>query len=285
MALPRHRLFLLATHCHSYKQSLPCTSSINCTSARYSLSTDSNQDDDNQHSLAGPMHSLLRSRRTATRLVHSLDDSKRQQEQDYIAQALNRAVACAQMAPNHKRTEPFSFKKIMASSQSAQTLAEISYQITLNKSSSSQPVAERKRQKWLEIPAFLVALIHDNQDPSSTLVVTCDKEAFQELPFMPPKTERQLEDVSSIFFFFSMWFSAFVFIISCKKISNLESYHTILVCCSVCGDSKCAIELTRRRNWKQMGNWADGVYSSLSRIGGCKTNRSYRSACYGWRSK
>lgn len=153
------------------------------------------------------MHSLLRSRRTATRLVHSLDDSKRQQEQDYIAQALNRAVACAQMAPNHKRTEPFSFKKIMASSQSAQTLAEIAYQITLNKSSSSQPVAERKRQKWLEIPAFLVALIHDNQDPSSTLV-TCDKEAFQELPFMPPKTERQLEDVSSIFV--SMWFSVYV---------------------------------------------------------------------------
>lgn len=221
MALPRHRLLLLTAHCHSYKPSLPCTSSIKCTSARYSFSTDSNQDDDNKHSLAGPMHSLLRSRRTATRLVHSLDDSKRQQEQDYIAQALNRAVACAQMAPNHKRTEPFSFKKIMASSQSAQTLAEISYQITLNKSSSSssQPVAERKRQKWLEIPAFLVALIHDNQDPSS--LVTCDNEAFQELPFMPPKTERQLEDVSSIFFFFYVVFRLWFYYFLSKKKSYL----------------------------------------------------------------
>lgn len=142
---------------------------------------------------ATAFQSILLNRRTATRLK-PVKGANPQQEQQKLILALDRAVKCAQMAPNHKHTEPFSFRRFLAGSRTAQKLADISYHVTLGKT-NSPPNAESKRQKWLEIPGFLVALVHQNQkaleDTSST------EDLYRALPYRPPETERQLEDYAS----------------------------------------------------------------------------------------
>jgi hypothetical protein len=153
-------------------------------------SHDQDIDDDDDEYLSSALRSLLLNRRTATRLTFTLEN--REAEKHYLMEALDRAVECAQMAPNHKCTEPFSFTRFLASSQASQDLAEISYQVTLAKT-QSVPNAEGKRKKWLEIPAFLVASVHENQSP---VEYTETMSSYEALPFSPPETERQLEDVS-----------------------------------------------------------------------------------------
>jgi hypothetical protein len=140
-------------------------------------------------------HSLLLSRRTASKpLTFSTTDDApelRQLEIDHIRNAVDRAVQAAQMAPNHKRTEPFTFVRFWSGSQSAERLADICYQVTLRQ--KSEPVARKKREKWARIPAFLVALVHDNQHAVDAH--ECD-DPYDQLTFVPPMTNRQLEDVS-----------------------------------------------------------------------------------------
>ena len=136
--------------------------------------------------------SILINRRTATRLK-PVKGSNPEAERQRLIFALDRAVKCAQMAPNHKYTEPFSFRRFLAGSSTAKQLADISYHVTLKKT-DSPPNAESKRQKWLEIPAFLVALVHQNQQALDDDSSTAD--AYRALPYVPPETERQLEDVS-----------------------------------------------------------------------------------------
>ncbi len=121
-----------------------------------------------------------------------------QQQQQTLKRALDRAVACAQMAPNHKRTEPFSLKRFLMGSKAAHHLADISYNVTLRKS-GSEPNAHAKRLKWRAIPGFLVMLVHENQRSSSSSEqspVLGETDAYALLPYSPPETERQLEDVS-----------------------------------------------------------------------------------------
>jgi hypothetical protein len=146
------------------------------------------------------LQSFLLNRRTATRLTHCFE--KREAEGQLLRAALDRAVECAQMAPNHKRTEPFSFRRFLAGSLAAQQLAEIPYQVTLS-SCSSAPNAEAKRKKWLEIPAFLVTLVHENQSSS----VSTTTSPYEPLPYTPPETERQLEDVSTNYYSGLWWCS------------------------------------------------------------------------------
>lgn len=159
----------------------------------------SSTNDETGSSLAESMQSLLKARRTATSLTHNSHhtDHVRQEERIFLKKALDRAVACAQMAPNHKRTEPFSFVRFFADSKAANELAEIAYQTSLSK---SHPVAERKRQKWLQIPAFLVAVVHENQ--SIPLENLEESDQYQGLPYVPPGTEQQLEDVSVLCVFY-----------------------------------------------------------------------------------
>ncbi|CAJ1937291.1 unnamed protein product [Cylindrotheca closterium] len=154
------------------------------------------------------MQSLLQSRRTGTSMVFTLEDH--QKEEGLLKEAIHRAVQCAQMAPNHKRTEPFSFLQIMNSSSSADQVAEIAYQVAAR--TRSVPVARKKKEKWSQIPAFLVTLVHKNQkavlsdsssggsSSSSSRSDTVDEISdgtFEPLPYAPPETERQLEDYAS----------------------------------------------------------------------------------------
>lgn len=183
-----------------------CCSTSSFTCQRFSSFV---SDEGSNTDIARSLQSLLKHRRTATGLAHSFDDAgDRQMEQQELVQALHRAVACAQMAPNHKRTEPFSFRQILHSSQAAQSVAEIAYQVAANTKSIS--VAENKRAKWSEIPAFLVTLVHRNQKP-----VHNSSDVYKALPYSPPETERQLEDVSiltNICILWSLFLTFFVII-------------------------------------------------------------------------
>jgi hypothetical protein len=69
----------------------------------------------------------------------------------------------------------------------------------LRKPGGSEPVARKKREKWLQIPAFLVALVHNNQNPTTKEIggSNDDDAIYDPLEYVPPNSERQLEDVSS----------------------------------------------------------------------------------------
>ena len=183
---------LLSTSAHS--------SAINPSSSR---DDDDDDDADEQHdledspagdgvsSLARSFQSILETRHTASKLTLS-DATPR--ESELLQAALTRAVVCARMAPNHKRTEPWSMRRLMAPSPATEQLAEIAYQVDYNKK-ESHVSAENKKSKWLAIPAFLVTLVHANQEE---VVIQDDTTCSPHdvLPFVAPETERQLEDVS-----------------------------------------------------------------------------------------
>ena len=166
--------------------------------------------DDERHEVTGidpsmttAFQSLLMTRRTASHWKGPSQEGTFSSvaAEEKLKRALDRAVACAQMAPNHKRTEPFSFKRFLMGSKAANHLADISYNVTLRKS-GSEPNAHAKRLKWLAIPGFLVMLVHENQRSSSSSegssVQWCESDDYRYalLPYSPPETERQLEDVS-----------------------------------------------------------------------------------------
>ncbi|KAL3895603.1 MAG: hypothetical protein SGARI_007401 [Bacillariaceae sp.] len=155
-------------------------------------------DSNSQQELAAELQSLLLSRQTAAKpLVHKTpeNDTSREDEIVKLRAALDKAVEAAMMAPNHKRTEPLSFKRIWANTNAAATLADICYQVTLRKK-QSEPVARNKREKWSQIPAFLVALVHNNQAGVNVEEIDDKSDDFSQLRYSPPTTERQLEDVS-----------------------------------------------------------------------------------------
>lgn len=180
-------------------------------------------------SLATSFQSMMMTRHTGTsfsRKAVAMQESQSNQEDQraLLASAIDRAVACGQMAPNHRRTEPFTFKRLIAPSDLTRRLSDIAYHVNLLHSpNSSTQVAEKKRQKWLDVAAFLVALCHDNQHPpplsSSASSSTTNQDIthgnledesqnaklqssssliYKPLPYCAPESERQLEDVSNL---------------------------------------------------------------------------------------
>jgi nitroreductase len=169
--------------------------------------------------MANSLQSLIQSRYTA---VHF---EPMQPEQ--LKRALDRAIACAQAAPNHHRTEPFFFKRLLAPSSSTQRLADIAARVVFAKKSKSDPRfaqahADRKRDKWNRIPAFLVALVA-NQSPVQD-AVDGDDDDYAPLEFSPPQTERQLEDVS--FMLHDIYISNYEWVCDEKK---MIFHHRVLV--------------------------------------------------------
>jgi hypothetical protein len=92
------------------------------------------------------------------------------QEHEYWMGALERAVVCGYTAPNHKRTEPFTFKRMVGPSENTERLAEIAYHVSLREQqqnmaktgASPEQIEEKalkRRDKWSRIPAFLVTLL------------------------------------------------------------------------------------------------------------------------------
>ena len=52
----------------------------------------------------------------------------------------------------------------------------------------------RKREKWSNIPAFVVATVSAMEDQASR---ASEEDSYKDLPYVPPTTIRQLEDYAS----------------------------------------------------------------------------------------
>lgn len=149
---------------------------------------------------------VIKTRRTTSNFI-PLDDLTLIQR-DKIHNAISRAVECGVEAPNHYRTEPTTFYRIMPNTNSWEKLLDIVYNVTLytNKSTSqiteeeSKRKAETKQMKWRHsIGGYIVVCVsgQPDQDQQHELGESSSCDAYKILPINPPKTERQLEDYAS----------------------------------------------------------------------------------------
>ena len=147
---------------------------------------------------------LLKTRRTVSNLVQHPESSA------HLNAAIFRAVQCAVEAPNHKRTEPYTFTRLIAPSAATEALADVCYHVSVRRMREKQKgsektllaEAERKRDRWRNIPAFLVAAVGGMPDqiPSDTYGPHQKERSeymYAELPFVPPQTELQLENYAA----------------------------------------------------------------------------------------
>jgi nitroreductase len=158
--------------------------------------------------------------------ISSADASTRR----FWTDALDRAVLCGYAAPNHRRTEPFTFRRLVAPSSKTRDLADLAYQVQLRKlqlqrrrkeeqqeqseecrsdeasgSAATQAEADdarsaqRKHDKWNQIPAFLVAtvkapsLVQGEDGPSEP----SNSWRYEPIEYKAPATIRELEDYAS----------------------------------------------------------------------------------------
>ena len=122
---------------------------------------------------------------------------------EYLRGAISRGVACAASAPNHKVTEPSTFRRILAPSAASERLLVIAHEVTLRRlldgklsgEGACRSEAARKREKWATVPAFVVATVGGMDDQVSSGGAEYDP--YGELPHVPPSTIAQLEDHAS----------------------------------------------------------------------------------------
>ena len=139
-----------------------------------------------------------------------------------IKEAVYRAIQCAMTAPNHKRTEPFTFI-ILSSVKSKEELSEICYNVTYRnemKKNDNNDIktqnekdlltmkqrikiakskALKKMEKWKnEVPMYLAVVVggQPNQIPTKDNVASENYDLYEILDLIPPVSIRQLEDVS-----------------------------------------------------------------------------------------
>lgn len=173
---------------------------------------DNEQDDISK--LEGKVHlpsafqNLLQTRRTTSRFTSLASPTPVLDEQDYWRNALRRAVLCGYQAPNHKRTEPFTFRQMIAPSARTQRLADIAYHVAMRQANldtslsneqlaAKQDRARQKRDRWNQIPAFLVATVDEENSflqEENGLELLNEYDQFR---YVPPQSERALENYAS----------------------------------------------------------------------------------------
>ena len=113
-----------------------------------------------QHSF----QNLLKTRRTISNLKQPDGQTT---PPNLLSAAITRAVQCAIEGPNHKRTEPYTFTRLISPSATTEALADVCYHVSVRRMRERQKgseatllaEAERKRNRWRNIPAFLVASV------------------------------------------------------------------------------------------------------------------------------
>lgn len=178
------------------------TQSISCTDKEDDIDTSTNT----PSRAASNFQHLISTRRTVSNFQLSSPSTAREDTANisFLREAIKRGVECALTAPNHKMTEPTTFYRIIAPSSASEKLLDIVYEVTLKRLlnqklcglEACKSEAARKREKWSNIPAFLVATVGGMNDqvqsPNSN-----HGEHFLELPVVPPSDTRQLEDYAS----------------------------------------------------------------------------------------
>ena len=140
---------------------------------------------------------MLKTRRTVSNFLQHSESSA-----DHLRSAISRAVQCAVEAPNHKRTEPYTFTRLIAPSAATEALANVCYHVSVRSMREKQKgsektllaEAERKRDRWRSIPAFLVASVGGMPDQ---VPPEAHASEYAQLPFVPPQTELQLENYAA----------------------------------------------------------------------------------------
>ena len=140
---------------------------------------------------------MLKTRRTVSNFLQHSESSA-----DHLRSAISRAVQCAVEAPNHKRTEPYTFTRLIAPSAATEALANVCYHVSVRRMREKQKgsektllaEAERKRDRWRSIPAFLVASVGGMPDQ---VPPEAHASEYAQLPFVPPQTELQLENYAA----------------------------------------------------------------------------------------
>ena len=151
---------------------------------------------------AEALRRLIVSRRTVSNFAVR-PPSLASSDVEYLRGAISRGVACAASAPNHKVTEPATFRRILAPSAASERLLVIAHEVTLRRlldgklsgEGACRSEAARKREKWATVPAFVVATVGGMDDQVSSDGAECDP-SYWELPHVPPSTIAQLEDYS-----------------------------------------------------------------------------------------
>lgn len=156
--------------------------------------------------LSSLFQDMIKTRRTVT--IFAAPESSNANT-FFWKEALRRSVECGLQAPNHKRTEPITFKRLVSPSSAIDALADIAANVQREKIRSKmerepqeireQQAAEaaaKKRDKWASIPAYLVTLVR----AESTIVDAEELDMahpYTPLPYVAPKSERELEDYAA----------------------------------------------------------------------------------------
>lgn len=144
---------------------------------------------------------MLKTRRTTSNFIPLQDLTLNQKEQIY--DAIFRAIECAIQAPNHYRTEPTTYYRIMPNTNSWEKLLDITYNVALiqykSKSSTTEEEAKvkavNKQMKWKNTIGGYIAVCVSGQPEQEQGGDMID--FYDVLPLRPPETERQIEDFAS----------------------------------------------------------------------------------------
>jgi len=158
--------------------------------------------------------------------LKSANDSQKDEEKDrpelQLAMAIRQAVKMAKTTTNARRNNndqsradeedapPFTFRRLLSSSCSGQRLIDICFEVAL-RTTSDDAFPRNERDTWSEVPAFLVAIVHNNQNETPVMATTAtttnvvekddddddDNDPYKVLCYSPPVNEGQLEDYAS----------------------------------------------------------------------------------------
>lgn len=128
-----------------------------------------------------------------------------------LRESMTRAIRCATYAPNHHRTEPTTYYRIVTNTRACDQLMEICYNVALcrnlkKKSKDEAHInAKAKMDKWKNIGGYIVVCVgdqpsQDDEYPYKDFSQDHDEDFeywYDTVPIRAPQTERQLEDYSS----------------------------------------------------------------------------------------
>ena len=112
-----------------------------------------------------------------------------------LARAIDRAVKISKSTHHNSNNgkQSLTFRRFFSWSRSGQALLDICYEATLQ-TTGEMALAHQEKESWSETPAYVVAIVHDNQ--ASTTSTSDHDNRLKSLRYSPPTTEEQLQDVS-----------------------------------------------------------------------------------------
>ena len=181
---------------------------INCTKLKHeNIEAENGQSNTREANLSEELQNLIISRRTISNFME-ISKSPEPTLKD-IQTVTTRAIECGMNAPNHHRTEPFHFTRIMAGTEASEQLTDIAFNVALQKNLTNKSFeeatrsAKNKEDKWKQTIKGYIALTVSGQPCQDPQAADAPKDTesfswlFDSLRFQAPITEKQLEDYAS----------------------------------------------------------------------------------------